>query len=388
MNILIVGSGMYVTGRNNSGTGTVLSSLIEYSKKVNINKVTVVSYSKTSEEHVESSFLRIQKILKKAVDFEFFSLKENGDEIIQELHKENPFDASIISIPDHLHYKYGKLCLELGIHSLIVKPLTPTVEEATSLKEIAEANNVFGCVEFHKRYDDTNLWIKKALEENKLGELNYFTVDYSQRISIPLDTFKTWSDRTNIFQYLGVHYVDLIYWLTAARPKKITAIGINNVLVSKGIKTYDSVHCTIQWISTSGKTFVSMHNTNWIDPNISSAMSDQKYKVIGEKGRIECDQKNRGVELVHQDEGIQQINPYFSDYIANPDGEICFKGYGYLSIKQFLDDLQELKNKNIDLTELNEKRPSFKHALISTAVIEAANLSMDKEGNWETINLK
>ena len=31
--------------------------------------------------------------------------------------------------------------------------------------------------------------------------------------------------------------------------------------------------------------------TNWIDPENSSAMSDQKIKFIGTKGRFEADQK-------------------------------------------------------------------------------------------------
>jgi hypothetical protein len=39
MKIIVIGAGMYVTGRNNSGVGTVLSSLSQLSKEMKIEKV-------------------------------------------------------------------------------------------------------------------------------------------------------------------------------------------------------------------------------------------------------------------------------------------------------------------------------------------------------------
>ncbi|MES2780548.1 MAG: Gfo/Idh/MocA family oxidoreductase, partial [Bacteroidota bacterium] len=87
----------------------------------------------------------------------------------------------------------------------------------------------------------------KALSENKLGKLLYFTVDYSQRIDIPSVTFKGWAHQTNIFQYLGVHYVDLFYFLTGYKPMKVMAYGTDGVLKAQGIDTYDSVHTNIVW---------------------------------------------------------------------------------------------------------------------------------------------
>ena len=41
MKIIVIGAGMYVTGKNNSGVGTILSSLSQLSKEVEIEKITV-----------------------------------------------------------------------------------------------------------------------------------------------------------------------------------------------------------------------------------------------------------------------------------------------------------------------------------------------------------
>jgi predicted dehydrogenase len=377
---------MYITGRDGTGMGTVLSSLAESSKSISIEEVVVVSRSDSSTKTVNEAAQRINKLLGTTLKVSFKALGGNGEEVIKMLHIEKRFDACIIAVPDHLHFAFGKICLQHGIHTLMVKPLTPTVAEAKELITIAEKNNLFACVEFHKRYDETNLWIKKAITENKIGKLNYFTVDYSQRIDIPLKTFKGWSDKSNIFQYLGVHYVDLIYFLTKFKPVRIAAYGTDGILKKQGINTYDSVHALIEWQHSSNK-FISSFNTNWIDPNCSSALSDQKYKVIGTEGRIECDQKNRGVELVTPATGIQQINPYFSDYLPDENGELRFGGYGHKSIRMFLNDVMDLKNGKVSLSHLNSHRPSFSESLTSVAVVEAANISLNNNSAWTNIEL-
>ena len=46
--------------------------------------------------------------------------------------------------------------------------------------------NVYGAVEFHKRWDWANLRLKYALEKELLGEPLYFHIEYSQRKVIPL----------------------------------------------------------------------------------------------------------------------------------------------------------------------------------------------------------
>lgn len=378
---------MYVTGRNQSGTGTILSSLFQSAKDGLLEEVVVVSPRPSSAAAVAEARERIAKLLQVDVKTSFYALQDHS---IADLHAKLGFAAAIISVPDHLHHMYGRQCLELGLPTLMVKPLTPTVQEAEDLIAFAAAQNTFACVEFHKRYDETNLWIKKAIAEDKIGKINYITVDYSQRIHIPRDTFKGWSDQTNIFQYLGVHYVDLIYFLTGFVPVRVSATGINGILKAEGINSPDAVTAQLVWVSPKGdgQSFVSTFNTNWIDPNCSSALSDQKYKVIGTHGRLECDQKNRGLEWVSEQAGIQQVNPYFSDYLPAPDGGLAFSGYGHKSIQTFISDVRDLRAGAVKLEDLNALRPTFAASLVSVAATEAVNESMKADGAWVNIDLK
>ena len=130
-------------------------------------------------------------------------------------------------------------------------------------------------------YNLHNLILKDSYVNSKLGDTLYFNVEYSQRKIIPEKIFKNWADNTNILQYLGVHYIDLVYFITGARPIRVLAMGQKNWLIKRGVNTYDSIQCFIEWEMIDGKRFNQPIIVNWIDPETSTAMSDQKFKLIG-----------------------------------------------------------------------------------------------------------
>ena len=132
--------------------------------------------------------------------------------------------------------------------------------------------------------------------------------------------------------------------------------------------------------------FISTFNTNWIDPDCSTSMSNQKYKIIGTTGRIECDQKNRGIELVSESKGVLHVNPYFSEFLYDENGHNLFQGYGYKIIYQYLSDTQAIIEKKINWWELCDIRPTFKDTYYSIAVIEAVNKALLTPKEWRNID--
>jgi predicted dehydrogenase len=295
--------------------------------------------------------------------------------------------CAIIAVPDHLHTNIARDCLNNNLATLVVKPLATNINDAKELIKIQKEKKIYGATEFHKRYDRQNLKIKEALNNGEIGDPLYFIVEYSQRKNIPFKTFSKWVDKTNVFQYLGVHYVDIIYFVTGAIPKRIRAQGQTGWLKQQGLNTYDTIHTIIEWELRKDKIFLSFIHTNWIDPVNTSAMSDQRIKVIGTKGRIEADQKNRGLQKITDSFGIEDINPDFCNTYPMPDGNISYQGYGIESINTFLNDVQNLYDGNIIPKDLEGKRPTFSDSLISVAVVEAANVSLAKQGSWVDITI-
>ena len=383
MNILILGAGMYVTGRSGYGNATILSSIAEISKEINIGRLVIVGKS-PKNDYVAEAVSKINSRLGTAIAAEYLSLSGTPETFLKNLHEKIKFDIGIVCLPDNLHYEYTKYLLNLKIHTQVVKPFVNKLQHAKELSELQEKNNVWGCVEFHKRFDEANLYAKKIFMQHQIGDILYITVDYSQKIVIPTEIFRSWCEKTNIFQYLGVHYVDLIYFITGYLPLKLTAYGSRGILNKMGIDAMDSINASIMWYNPANPamTFISQFNTNWIDPNSSSAMSDQKYKIVGTAGRIELDQKNRGVSIVNEEEKIRDINPYFSEYLYDIDGKLKFTGYGYRSLRQFICDVNSLELNQTTLPHLAAHRPGFKSSLVSVAVIETVNQALIQPYSW------
>ncbi len=387
MKMLVIGAGMYVTGRGNTGAGTILAALAETSKTVPLEKVVVAARRSSGGKDVREASVRINRLLGARLSIEYRALGQKPLQQLRVLCSKEVFNAAIVAVPDHLHFIYTRFLLKNGIHCLVVKPLTPTVKEAKELICVQHKNNVHAAVEFHKRWDATNLYAKKVVSEGRLGKLLYVTVDYSQRADIPTKVFKEWAGKTNIFQYLGVHYVDLIYFLTGFIPRKAMAVGTKGRLMAGKINTFDSIHAVIVWQDPLNfkNELVTQFAVNWIDPDCTSALSDQKFKIIGTKGRLECDQKNRGVELVLENTGVQEINPYFAEYLPDVKGKLGFGGYGYQSIRQFVDDVQDVESKRVMAKDLELLRPTLTQSLVSTAVVEAVNRSLAERSEWKEI---
>lgn len=382
MNVLVVGAGMYVTGRGTAGFGTILPALLQMSRAGVVGKIVIVGTRPENVVHVDQASARINQILGTSLAVEYRVIQGSLLETIAGL----AIDCAIVSVPDDQHYSVAHPLMQAGIHCLIVKPLTPGLAEARELLALQRSKGLHCAVEFHKRYDEQNLLVKKILREGSLGSPVSIVVNYSQRINVPLEIFSSWSNRTNIFQYLGVHYVDLVYFLTGFVPKKAMAIGAKEVLLKKGLDTYDSVHAMVVWQGPNNEEMITQYAIGWIDPITTSAFSDQRFYLVGSKGRIELDQKDRGVTLVTPEGGVEALNPYFSAVLDNSAGEPSFQGYGYKSIERFVLDVRDVISGKVAPESLDATRPTIRQALVSTAVTSAINESLALQGEWRMID--
>lgn len=381
--VLIVGGGMYVSGRGSKNYGTVFPAVLEAIKQNKISDLCLVTTNYTSAYNSQKAFVSLAKKMGLKKKINYYPKKNSNKENYINVAKIFKPDVAIISIPDHLHYRVAISLMKLKIHCLLVKPLTTNISNAKKMIEVKNKHNLICEVEFHKRFDQANKLIKDKINNNNIGKVQYSIIEYSQQKHIPLNIFKKWSSKSNIFQYLGVHYVDLLYWITEFVPISVTAWGQKDFLKNKNINTWDSIQVIIKWKSIKNEYFISSHFTNWIDPNESSALSDQKISIIGTKGRIVSDQKNRGMQIVADKVGVQDINPYFTSFTKNYNNKLEFSGYGINSIISYIDNVIKFLDTGV---YLGDDRPTFDQALYSTAVLEACKKSLENKN--KTINIK
>lgn len=386
LNILIIGAGSYTCGRGTDGYGTIMPAVCEWGKKGKLGEVYIAGKNPENVKLAKEKIKRLQRCMGVDILIRYFPEGIKKDALCyRKAIAELPRPAcAIIATPDHTHREIAGKTIENDLHTLVAKPLAPTLRETQELINIQSKRDTYCAVEFHKRLDHANLMLKDIISSKKIGDPLYFLVEYSQRKSVPSRQFKEWVETTNIFQYLGIHYVDIIHFATGAVPKRAMAIGQKLWLRSKGIDTFDSVQGVIEWQGPSGKKFSSHILTNWVDPENTSAVSDQKIKVMGTKGRFESDQKKRGITIVTDNKGIEEPNPYFCAGYGDRHNT-SYSGYGIDSVCQFLDDVVQIEEGIRKIQDLEDKRPTFKQSMIPTAVLEAVNRSLKNDGNWVTV---
>jgi predicted dehydrogenase len=385
IDLLIIGAGMHVSGRGTSGYGTVLPAVVQAHRDGLVGRVLVTVTSAASIQAVNEKMAGLNSLLGTKVTIEGFPRTGQNPLAYQEaLAALGKRGCVIIVVPDDLHFATAKAAIERRFPVMVTKPLTPTLAEAQELVRLAQQMGVYGVVDFHKRWDLPNLKLRETIQAGRLGKPLFSVVEYSQRRVIPERIFRSWVEQANSFQYLAVHYVDILIFTLGAIPRRAMAIGQYGYLKERSINTYDSVQALIEWdIPGSDIPFVSAFLTNWVDPNKTSALSYQSIKVFGTAGRFESDQRDRGLHMVTETDGIEVINPYFTQTYPSPQGSSCeYKGYGIDSIRAFLEDARSLLDGERAPADLESLRPTFRQALRSTAVVEAVNQSLRSKSEW------
>ncbi len=390
INVLIVGAGMHVCGRGTPACGTVLPAVVQAYRDGLVKRMLVAATSADSIQSCREKLGVLNAQLGTDARLEGFPQRGRDPEAWREaLETLGARGCVIIVVPDDLHAPVAAEAIRRGFPVLVEKPLTPRLAEAQALVELASTAGVYGAVDFHKRWDLVNLKLREAVEDGRLGSPLYSLVEYSQRRIIPEQIFRGWAERANPFQYLCVHFLDVLAFALSAVPRRAMAVGQRAHLAARAIHTYDAVQALVEWeVPGSATPFVSAFACNWIDPNTTSALSYQSLKVVGTLGRFESDQKNRGLQMVTESGGVEDINPYFTQSYPGADrARREYRGYGIDSVRTFLEDVRRLRDGECRPADLEPHRPTLRQALVSTAVVDAVNRSLAAGGEWISIRV-
>ena len=389
IDVLVVGAGMHVCGRGTHTCGTVLPAVVQAHRDGLVGRMLVAATSANSLRAFEEKLTSLNRRLGTAARFQGFPRDgQDPDAWRMALAELGERSCVIIVVPDDLHGPIASEAIRRRHPVLVEKPLTPTLAEAQALVSLARELGVYGAVDFHKRWDLMNLKLKETMEDGRIGVPLYSITEYSQRRVIPEQIFRSWVERANPFQYLCVHFLDILHFALKADPRRAMGVGQRCRLRKQSINAYDSVQACVEWeVPGSDVPFVSTFVANWIDPNTTSALSYQSLKLIGSLGRFESDQKDRGLRIVTEADGIEDLNPYFTQSYPMANGSREYRGYGIDSIRTFLDDVRRLHDKECAPGDLEPHRPTLRQALVSTAVVDAVNQSLCSDGAWVLIHL-
>ncbi len=122
-------------------------------------------------------------------------------------------DAAVIASPTSTHFEIARHLLQEGIHLLIEKPITTTVDEARELVAIARDNSAVLQVGHLERFNPAILAIASHVQDPQFIE-SHRIAPYKPRaldVSVVLD--------------LMIHDIDLIHGFVGAPMTRVDAVG-------------------------------------------------------------------------------------------------------------------------------------------------------------------
>jgi len=372
--IAIIGTGSFVFN-DNFGEGVILRSIYQYLNENEYKNFNIAVYYRNKN--------KLPYLIKKIENLKFTNIELIHIDLFEECLKTKNIYATFICVPDPIHHYFLKIIIEYNIPIWIVKPITDNLNQALEIEKLSNEKNTLIWVDYHKRFDISNRLLKKNIEKNTYGKVLTYSVQYTQPLSLPNNTF-AWTASTNVLSYIGCHYIDQLEFLYEDKIKsfKVSAIGTKGILYNKfKNRCYDTILCTLVLTLVDSSVILCNFQIGWNDPEGTPSKSHQRVEVVFEKGRLIMDQKERGLELWDENK-LHQQNPYFFmnsyDPIKNKE---TYSGYGYDSVKGFLSSVKEGVKDSRTL-------PFIKNILFSEYVLDKANISLDKEGDWIEYTIK
>lgn len=125
-------------------------------------------------------------------------------------------DAVSLATPTPLHFDLAMCCLAHGVHVLVEKPITKTIEQAEILTQAAETSNLVVQVGHIERFNPAYIELKNVLENMTVLAINL------RRLSPYVGS----NTDVDVVLDLMVHDIDLALDLMGQEPISVNAYGL------------------------------------------------------------------------------------------------------------------------------------------------------------------
>ncbi len=381
VDVLVVGGGMI-------SREVILPTVFQEQKYGRVGNISISSLTGDIIEELKGMFPEFRGY----PDPEKHGTKEKYPDMFKDAIRDLPENGVVIvATPDHLHTPVILAAIEAGRHVIVEKPLCLKVPEAHDIMRRTDEKGIYVITDYHKRHDRSVRAARYKFMRGQLGEMLHGHAWIEEPKYMALDVFKDWCEKSSPFEYIGVHYADVYFFVTGLKPKRLVAFGQKKYLPKHDKNAYDAVQATIEW--EDGSVF--FIQTSWVNNEKNSAMTNQGMMLLGTEGEYWADHKDRNTHFVTEEKGYEDYNPNFFKQYDSWDfpGEEDNVGYGYDSIVQGINDVRRIvnatsgmdekqalaKRKEI-LCEMAATRALPGQALIGVAVNNAVRMSADAGG--------
>ena len=198
-------------------------------------------------------------------------------------------DVDVVDVvtPTDSHYALAAAALVSGRDVFIEKPMTMNAAEARYLDALTRGRRRIVQVGYSFRWHPSSLRAKAIVGAGTLGDLRYFSGMFMG--------FKRARRDVGVTQTDAVHFIDLINWLTGARPERVYAVTRDHFgrgLDDLSIVLLDYPHGVVAKVESGY-----IQPGRWRDRVVAGAMTTKTMTVCGSTATIEIDYEQGQFDL-------------------------------------------------------------------------------------------
>ena len=304
----------------------------------------------------------------------------------------------VVAVPDQLHYEVVKFALQQDQHVLTVKPLVLKHRRAVELEKLAYDRGLVIGVEYHKRFDYRSVMARRHYRAGRLGNFRAGQAHLVEPYYYRRSNFQNWCtcENSDMFTYVGCHYVDLVHFITGLLPRSVSLYGV--------IEKYPNGNEGYLW--TDGRV-------TWENGAFLSVLNGMGYPDAAPGGNSQgmimfCDGPADGCLIRHSDQyrGVvhsyteagpdpgdtvyAEPNPDYFRLLDLGDGGLTPVGYGHRSVEFIINTILRVEAEGgDDLTRRKQLLKKIDEAgIVATPanssynelVVEAGRLSLANDG--------
>lgn len=178
-------------------------------------------------------------------------------------------DAAIVAVPTVFHEEAALALAEAGVHALVEKPLSVSVESGEAIARAFADAGLVGAVGYVERCNPALLEMRRRIQDGQLGEV-YQIVTRRQ------SPFPARISDVGVVKDLATHDVDLAAWVVGSEYESIYA----QTAYRSGREHEDLLVASGRFANG----VLVNHQVNWLTP-----YKDRTTIVIGERGALVAD---------------------------------------------------------------------------------------------------
>jgi D-galacturonate reductase len=296
-----------------------------------------------------------------------------------------------VAMPDQLHYPVIKEAISRGHHIMCVKPLVLKYQQAIEIEKIAYEKGLVIGVEYHKRLDDRALLARRQYRDGMFGEFKIGHAEMNEPYYYRNSNFQNWCtcENSDMFTYVGCHYVDQLHFITGLMPKSVSVYGIKDKYPN-GNEGYLWTDARVLWDNGA-----CLHVTDIMGyPDEGPGGNFQGIRMYfageGRSGMLVHNDQFRGIEHCYLEKGSEPGDTYYSQpspdyfkFVSLGGKGLVPVGYGYRSIELIIKNAcrcigKDLEQRQQIIKELDEDgiMATPKNSSYNELVMEAGRLSI------------